>query len=265
VRFRTTARHGSMVGLVLLSFVGVALSATPASAAQQQDANIYAYWNYPTSSSLTNVDQEVRFTKKSRYTFLAQLWSWTDVTYGGYVGLQTDGVRFNGTTGDTAIYSLWNANGAAAASGASCGQFDGEGNGWSCRRALSIKTTDFYRLRVTRGSADSLGQWWTADVYDLATKTDYPLGKIRVGLSHKLMHGPANFSEYFGPAVPTCADVPVSIADWTRPAGNRSSSGTYGVYGSFSVSDRGACTGGSVVKRTNDGQPGVRVTQGGPL
>ena len=246
----------------LMAVVGSFVIAPSAAAAQQQDANLYAFWSYSPTSSLTNSDQQVRFTQKARYTYLAQSWTWTTSPDGGYIGLQTDGSRFNGTTGDMAIYSVWNAGAAKAASGATCGQFDGEGAGWSCRRALAISTTHFYQLHVARGTLDSVGQWWSASIQDTSTTTTYGLGSIRVARTDRYMNAPMNFSEYFGPAVPTCSNVPVSIADWTRPAGNKTSTG-YGTVGSFSKGDRGACTGGSVTARTNNSLPGARIVMGG--
>jgi hypothetical protein len=162
------------------------------------------------------------------------------------------------------IYSLWNATAAKSATGATCGQFDGEGAGWSCRRPLAISTTHYYQLHVARGTLDSLGQWWGASIQDRTTKVTYGLGSIRVARTNRLMDAPGNFSEYFGPAVPTCSNVPVSIADWTRPAGNNSAAG-YGTFGSFSGGSRGACTGGSVTSRTNNSRPGARIVMGGAV
>jgi len=46
----------------------------------------------------------------------------------------------------------------------------------------------------------------------------------------------SNFAEYFGPAVPACADVRLSIVGFTPPAVNYhgAGTGTYGGYSSFS-------------------------------
>ena len=139
-RRRILAATGSLAWAV--SVVG---AAEPAMAAQHQNAYYYSHWNFAGSSTgYWNVDQDVSIATKARATYWAQLWSWTGSSEGGYLGLQTNGSRFNGTSGDTAIFSLWNANGSRSAN---CGSFAGEGTGKSCRVAYPFKTGRLYRLR----------------------------------------------------------------------------------------------------------------------
>ena len=139
----------------------------------------------------------MRVEQKAAATYWAQMWNWVGSSDGGYLGLQTSGSRFNGTSGDTAIFSLWNAN---AARGPSCGQFGGEGNGYSCRLAYSISTSPFYRYRVWRQNADAGGQWWGAWIQNLSTGTDTYIGSIRVAAGRSAMTNVQNFVEYFGTA-----------------------------------------------------------------
>lgn len=105
--------------------------------------------------------------------------------------------------------------------------------GWSCRRAPAISTIDSSEEHVARGTLNTVGQWWTASIQDTSTAT-YGLGSMRVSRTDKYMNAPMNFSEnfseYFGPAVPTGSNVPVTIADWTRPAGNKTGT-RYGTVG----------------------------------
>lgn len=247
--------------------LGLAISlagiASPASAAQHQNAYYYSHWSFAGSSiGYWNVDQVVTVATKARSTYWAQLWTWKGSSDGGYLGLQTNGARFNGSTGDLAIFSLWNATGRR---GPNCGTFGGEGSGMSCRVAYPFKTGRSYRLRVWRLDADTTGQWWGAWIQDTRTGTDTYIGALRVDRSRTLMTGVQNFVEYFGSSV-RCNAVPKSTATWTQPAANSRGNGVY-QYGSRYVAtsgDRGSCTGGSA-QAVNLGHTtkGVRVVLGG--
>ena len=103
---------------------------------------------------VANVDQQMMVEQQAPATYWAMLWNWQGASYGRYLGLQTNGNRLDGTTGDTALFSLWDAN---AASGPNCGNFGGEGSGYSCRLAYPIATNRYYRYRIWRGSADAGG------------------------------------------------------------------------------------------------------------
>jgi uncharacterized protein DUF3472 len=230
-----------------------------AAAAQHQNAYLYVDWDFGSASGFWNVDQALSVSKKASSTYWAQLWSWTDADYGGYIGLQTDGDRFDGSTGDTAIFSLWNAN---AASGKACGQFEGEGNGYSCRLPFRIRTKAHYGLRVLRLHADADGQWWGGWVRSFRTGTAYHIGDIRVPASHTAMGVPSNFSEYFGPAV-GCTRVPVSKVHWTKPSANRADDGFYQYGSSYAGFSGGRCTSGSVTPEESRRTQGVAVRLGG--
>lgn len=211
-------------------------------AAQHQNAHLYAFWNF-NGCCYWNLDQEVMVAIKAPFSYWAMNWNWAFLTSGGYMGLQTDGTRFDGTRGDTAIFSLWNANGVR---GGSCGSFSGEGSGYSCRRAFTIHSDRFYRLRVWRQERDTQGRWWAAYVLDTATGVEYPLGGIRVaGDFVNLIGGIMNFSEYYGGAV-SCDAVPISWALFTAPAGNSLGGGKYQFGSLYAGGYRGPCTGGAV-------------------
>jgi hypothetical protein len=255
-------------------------------AAQHQNAHLYVQWDFSTGdggetphptgldraagardaaglegevAGFWNVDQVMWTSKKASSTYWAQLWSWTDAPYGGYIGLQTNGNRFDGSTGETAIFSLWNAS---AASGEACGEFDGEGNGFSCRIPFKFRNNVRYRLRVQRLHTDPAGQWWGGWIRSSRTGHDYHIGDIRVGSSHTAMSAPSNFSEYFGRAV-ACWRVPVSKVNWTQPAANRRSDGSYQYHSSYAGFSGGRCTSGAVTPRDYGWTSGVAVRLGG--
>jgi Domain of unknown function (DUF3472) len=248
------------VVVLLLSISAIGLTPAPAQAATHQNANLYANWDFSGASGFWNVDQHVYIGQKASYSYWAQLWSWTNSSQGGYVGIQTNGNRFDGSTGDTAIFSLWDAT---AATGPSCGRFGGEGEGYSCRLAYPIQTDRYYRLRVLRLDADSQGQWWGAWIRDEATGAETHIGSIRVAREYALMSPPSNFSEYFGEQV-SCDAVPVSVAYWTQPAANSQGDGRYEYESTFTSGTRAACTGGSVTAYDFDWTRGARIVQGGP-
>ncbi len=246
---------------VTSALMALALAWLPstAPAAQHQNGHLYVYWSWA-GSGFWNVDQHVWIGLKAPVTYWAQYWTWTGASYGGYIGLQTDGVRFDGSRGDTAIFSLWNSNGS---SGPSCGVFGGEGTGHSCKLAYPISAGRYYRYRVWRLNADSLGQWWGGWMKDEATGVETYIGSIRVAASHQLIAPPMNFTEYYGDAV-SCDSVPTSIVYWTQPAGNHLGSGVYEYGSAYSGGYRGPCTGGSTSAYDFGWTRGARAEMGGP-
>jgi Domain of unknown function (DUF3472) len=256
-------RYLALIGLATLTVMLAALSGPTlkiAHAAQHENANIYAFWNFGDASGFWNIDQRVQITQKAPSSYWAMLWGFTSTpNEGGYMGLQTDGSRLDGSQGDTAILSLWNAN---AASGSNCGTFSGEGSGYSCRLAYAIYPQTDYRFRIWRLNADAEGQWWAAWIQRMQTGVDTYIGSIRVTANKTLMTPSANFSEYYGNQVP-CNAVPQSIAYFTQPAADQLSPGYY-EYGSiFDHYSRASCTGGNTVLVDLGWTKAAEVTLGG--
>lgn len=244
-------------GMVILATV---FSASAAFSAQQQNANLYVNWNTPTVANYTSLDQQLQITQIPAATFWATVWNWSGSSSGGYIGLQTDGTRADGTVGDTVIFSIWNATAAIG----SCQPFAGEGSGYSCRLAYPFTTTKKYRLKLTKGSNTSNGQWWKASVVDTSTFKESVIGSLLAPINNTDFQLPRNFSEYFGAAVPSCADVPVSIANWS-PARILPTGAYFTVTPRYQSFTRGSCTGGSATPMTISYQPVAQVKLGGPL
>lgn len=245
--------------LVLGAILGTALVAD---AAQQQNAYLYVYWKTSNAGPYKKFEQRLQVAQKSPASFWATLWNWSGgSTSGGYIGLQTDGSRVDGTTGDTAIFSIWDATAATG----SCQAFGGEGVGYSCRLAYPINSARKYRLRLQIGTADSSGQWWNAYIRDETSFTETKIGSLRTAGMYKSFSLPSNFSEYFGAAVPTCANVPISIANWWS-ASLTPVSGYLAIKPTYSAPpQRGSCTGGSATTVTISYETVVKATLGGPL
>jgi hypothetical protein len=247
-------------GVMFVAAVAVLVAGmTPAYAAQHQNANIAVFWNFNGGTGFWNIDQQVRVNRKAHHSYWAMQWGYTATpNEGGYMGLQTDGIRFNGTRGDTAIFSLWSANAARG----TCGAFGGEGSGMSCRVPYSINTGVYYRYRLWRLEADSGGQWWGAWIMNMSTGVETHIGAIRVAGTKTLTTTPLNFSEYWGDAV-ACNNVPISNTDFTQPAANSRGGGLYEYGSTYSSYSRGSCTGGTVTHVNLGWTRAARVVLGG--
>lgn len=240
-----------------------ALAGTPGAAQaapQHQNANMYAHWDFRGASGFWNVDQQVRVSRKAHHTYWAMNFDFAGTPgEGGYTGLQTDGRRFDGTTGDTAIFSLWNAT---ATRGPNCGTFGGEGTGLSCRIPYGFGTSTYYRYRVWRLNADARGQWWGAWIQNTRTGKDTLIGQIRVARGKRLMNPPMNFTEYWGDAR-SCNGVPVSTAYFTQPAANSRGHNTYEHYSRYASAERATCTGGTATLVRVGTTRAAKITMGG--
>ncbi len=193
---------------------------------QHQNANAYQDWT-TAGNSFTRLVQDVTFAKKAQATYASILFpqlvqrdsatgATTTYNYGGYMGLQTNGGRVDGSIGDTVIFSWWDKSATTAdrsvATSGTCKRFGGEGDGVSCRLAYPIVQGRTYRFRVER----VLDKEWAAFVTDTVTGIESKIGQIRIMDAGELVRT-SNFLEYFGPAQPTCNDVPSSMALFSSP------------------------------------------------
>lgn len=241
---------------------------SPVIAAQHLNGSAYVHWSFDgPGDDLWNVDQEIRVDRKAPSTYWALAFRYTGQTQGGYMGVQTKGSRFDGSHGDTAIFSLWGADAARPAEGA-CAAFAPEGGtGMSCRMAFAIRTTTVYRLRLWRLERDGSGQWWGAWILSSRTGHDYHLGDLHVPNGVGTVGDVVNFAEYFGPAR-ACDRVPVSQASFTNPAGNSfgDQAQTYGHYSrpaGVSVLSCARAGAEPFVWPDRDQETGLRLTLGG--
>jgi hypothetical protein len=152
-------------------------SSAPAVAPQ----GTYTDWNWPaTSGGYYNFDHDLRIqqvTPNAPY-FWSHQFGFVDGD-GGYLGLQSNGVGFDGYRGKLAIFSIWQAT---AASGPACGTFGGEGTGYSCKIPYEWVANRRYRLRLWATGTDGADEWWGAWVMDRTTGAEQHIGSIRVPL-----------------------------------------------------------------------------------
>ncbi|MDQ3932010.1 MAG: DUF3472 domain-containing protein [Actinomycetota bacterium] len=178
----------------------------------------YSNWTWP-DSNYEDIEEKVAILDHTPGAsfFWAHQFGF-DAGDGGYIGIQ-DGSYPNG--GKIALFSIWQAN---AASGPNCGVFSAEGRGYTCRiDPYSWVENRTYRLRVQASGSDDQGKWYGAWVQDVSSSIDSYIGKIRVPLSWGGLQGSTSWSEYFGPALKTCAEMPQSTIQWYYPTADNES------------------------------------------
>jgi hypothetical protein len=99
-------------------------------------------------------------------------------------------------------------------------------------------------------TVESDGVWYGAWIEDTVSGQLIYLGRIKAAAGDEHIDGQSieNFSEYYGPQMPTCDDVPVSIVRFGLPSAYTSSGAQVGAY---TDSTRGACTGGAATLGTD--------------
>lgn len=198
--------HRRMVGRRfgwLLAFTGLVVLGVAASARAQ---SINIWWHTVQNSTATV--QDVRVITRRPRTY------WAHVIYlapnsGGYMGLQTDGIRADGSIGDMALFSMWDVTEAIAAPGATCIPFGGEGTGMSCRMPYAWQTNRTYRYRMYQvpwpGQPGRAAM--DASIQDLTTGVVTKLGTLPLPPNRSWITGRASFVEYFGPTA-DCLTLP---------------------------------------------------------
>ena len=258
-----THRMG-IAALLTAALAALIVPASPAAAAQHQNAYEYAYWN--NNGMVTagqNIDQIVLPKTKASATFWTLTFDWGDTgSWAGYIGLQTNGNRSNGTTGDTAVFALWGAIAYSGDVASNRCAWNAEAQGHTCAIAYTFKPGFSYRYRMWKLNADSGGQWWGAWISSSETGVDTWIGNLRVPKEHVVAVVGVNFSEYFGTQV-SCDAVPKSVVEFTQPAADQIQPGLYARVGAFSGSTRGSCTGGTVVLKDLGWTNAASVTLGG--
>lgn len=173
------------------------------------------WWWSPPSTGFTNVVHGLtieKVTTDSSYFWAHQIKFIDGV--GGYIGLQSNGLRVDGSRGKTVIFSIFGAGLDATAGSCHVQQagFDGyDSSGSSCKIAYDWVIGRKYNMRLTLRETDSTGKWWHGFVKDTVTGTDTFIGKIKVPLTWKGLGGwSVMWTEYFGPQPATCKEIPYS-------------------------------------------------------
>lgn len=221
-KFMIKLRVSSWCG-VLAVFGAVACPVQSAHADQQKWASQYVGWTADgTVKEVWNVDQEVWIPQPNATSYWPMQWQFAR-SVDGYMGLQQE----EGGSQDVR-FSIWDAT---AARGSNCKPFGGEGVGQTCTLPVRINTDKYYRLRLWRLDADKDGQWWGGWLIEGDGKgglIEHMIGAIKAPAGATAVDPGSllNFGEYWGPAIPHCHDVPLSIAGFTPPTVNSKGKGT---------------------------------------
>ncbi len=208
---QTTAHSYSALRLALVTII----AACCAVVIPQPAAAMWSHWN-DTGRGIYRYTQVFTVKKTAASTFWSSQFNFREQPgSGGYIGVQVDGDAFELGSGDTAIFSLWNADRAIPAKGAVCGEFGGEGVGLSCRTHIAIRPGHSYKVSVVRVSLTKRWSEFQGTVRNMTTGQIHPLGTIRVPGKVSLQ-SPSNFIEYFGPTR-ACADRPLASARFHAP------------------------------------------------
>jgi len=177
----------------------------------------------------------------------------------GYMGLQTNGYMQGEWIGKMAIFSIWDALAAEPGPGASCEEFTGEGEGWSCRIKYNWAEGRIYDLRVgALGIDEQENEWWGAWIIDTSSNQETYIGKIKVPASWQwLDNSSAVWVEYYG-QVNDCASTSYAKVRFEQPTADNGSfipNKLTSVIGTI-------CTNASITLLENQG---VNFETGGPL
>jgi hypothetical protein len=224
-------------------------------------AGTYTEWRWPPSTSFART--LLAGYRSFEHVLVPEVDPGPDSTYfwahqfrmiggeGGYIGLQTKGNRVDGSLGKMAIFSIWNAIDADGAKT----RFSGEGEGWSCRIPYQWQAGRAYGLKV----ASVGGGWWAAKVRDEETGEISEIGGIRVPENWRLLDTwSVMWTEYYGPPLTSCSDLPYSCVVFGTPVAN---DGETRPAGSHSHIGDGTCDTSSIEAVPN----GVRHEMGRPV
>jgi len=226
--------------------------------------HVDVYWDIGQPDDLTEFDQVMTVRKKTASSYWSLYYEMTGApsdsgTEAGYMGLQTDATRPDGSKGEMAIFSVWNADDSRNQDG-TCINFSGEGEGLSCRAAMAVDVSASYRYRVERLESDSTGQWWGAWIENLSTGDEVYLGDLHNASTQLSPDRLINFSEYWGTSVP-CDEVPTSEVVWGIPQANPSGD-DYAYQAEYDTVYNGECTDSSVTASQLEGLDAVTVAAG---
>lgn len=237
---------------------------TTATNNQSKPAYAQLLWNFNApANDIYTLDQVLKVEQKGDHSLWAVDFSFTDSNAQGFLGLQTDGPRFDGSVGEMGIFSVRNAIGAE---GTSCQKFDEGGSGYSCRVALTIQPGAEYRLRLWAVKIEGQKEWWGAWIYDSSTQQDYHVGYIIIPAPKNLfLNQIYSFSSYFGGNT-DCTKMPQSVVTFKLPGANSKGDdvGSYAYPSEIRGWSKSECPGGSArLARTNGTVSGVQLTLGG--
>ncbi len=147
----------------------------------------------------------------------------------GYIGLQSNGNRVDGTVGKTAVFSVFKSGIAASpkVSPKLCevkqNGFDGyDIAGSSCRTAYEWTIGHKYTMWTKISQVENDGTWWDGLIKDENTGLVTFLGRIKVPPTWRGMGAwSVMWTEYFGEKPKVCTELSYSRVRFYKPTANR--------------------------------------------
>jgi hypothetical protein len=213
-------------------------------------------WTW-TGAEYWNVDQALRIDQKGAPARWATHWSWSDApgVDAGWIGIETDVDRLDGSHGDTAVFVL---DGASVVTGPSCAAV---GSATRCELPVAIDPETYYRLRIwTLGGDGRWGAWFM----DHLTAEETPIATLEVDPGHTRVDHPLDRIELLG-ADPSCVLAPMAIGYLVRAGANQTAPGEYENVSIFKGDALTSGCPGAVVEPFEAGpEQGVVVSYGVP-
>lgn len=151
---------------------------------------------------------------KSAY-FWSQQFFYAGSNEGGYVGIQTGGLRQGRLVGKQLIFSVWNVNKADPGKGAVCEPFTGEGDGMKCGIAYGWKDGEEYIAGVK-----IVDKMLVGTITETKTGRVFTLGRMPLAKGFSaLSNGSLIWNEYFGDSA-SCEATPLQSAVFTPAISN---------------------------------------------
>ena len=204
------------VGLTLvLSFFGL-----PAKAGWQHEwASAYLDWSGASLSRENSVTQIIQPLEIANQTYWSMSWVWNDRNIGGYAGIQTKGNLANGTVGDLAIFSIWDASSAIPGPDSGCLPFGGEGIGYSCRLPITMSANNKYEITISP-DLERGDKWWKASFTHIDLNITKFIGSIEAPFANLASSRWGNFIEYWGPKTECDLVKPASTKFYSPKSSN---------------------------------------------
>ncbi|MFO0971284.1 MAG: DUF3472 domain-containing protein [Candidatus Saccharimonadales bacterium] len=186
----------------------------------------YTEWNWTSTVPLTTLQHSlvVNEVKTDAPYFWSHQFGFKGGD-GGYVGLQSNGSRVDGTVGKTAVFSIF-SSGMEASPAKACKieqeGFDGyETSGTSCRITYDWQPGRKYDLKVALTAKDNTGNWWSGSIKDTVTNQQTLIAKIKTPVKWTAFKDwSVMWTEYFGGLPETCADLAYSSVNFYQPSAN---------------------------------------------
>ena len=175
-----------------------------------------------------------------RFYYWATQWNYAETVDGGYMGVQTEGSRWDiNSFGPIANFSIWGATSATPGPGAVCRRFDWEGIGIQCR--LDLDTVMTGNKMTVKRSADGLS--WTAQI-EQTSQLPKVIATINVSTTYTIKNT-SNFQEFYGQGHALCGEHPGAAVKFRFPKyvfeDGTASKGTFRKFNSHNLINNVSC------------------------